>query len=212
MHRTQPILDVRTLDVAGLEVLSSLSLDFSNHEKMIRADLAGIEYSIELVKRTGLRVHCNLEYATLVLAPWEIHERALSGIVIELTERHEILEKTDMQSRIAEEVAKIRRRGGLIAMDDVKPTELEITLIKTLQPDIIKVEITNIDALDEIRTYAKDALIIAERIETDHHTELARRAGTTGIQGLWCDRKATAYTGYSLAEDTHPEEVPLPEP
>ncbi len=196
-YRTQPILDAETLKVKALEVLSAVPLAFDDEAEMIQVDVEGLEYAVGLVERTGLRVHCNLEYSTLVLAPWMICERVLPGIVIELVERHEIFEKCDIHSWIAETAAKIRGKGGLIAMDDVAPTTLERELIKTLRPEIIKVE--NRYALAEIRNAVKGTPIIAERIETGRHAELAQKLGAMEIQGFWCDRQAPAHAGYRMA-------------
>jgi EAL domain-containing protein (putative c-di-GMP-specific phosphodiesterase class I) len=187
-YRTQPILDATTLEVTALEVLSAVPLALDDEVEMTRVDVGALEYAVGLVERTGLRIHCNMEYSTLVLAPRLIHEKIRSGIVIELVERHAIFERSDIHSWIAEAAAKIRSRGGLIAMDDVTPTTLERELIKTLRPDIIKVE--NRDALAEIRNAVKGTPIIAERIETGHHAELARQLGARELQGFWCDRKA----------------------
>ncbi|MEO1767703.1 hypothetical protein [Thiobacter aerophilum] len=170
-----------------------MPLVFYDEAEMIRVDLASLEYAVDLVERTGLRIHCNMEYSTFVLAPLLICERIRSGIVIELVERHEIFGKSDIHSWIAEAAAKIRSRGGLIAMDDVTPTALERELIKTLRPDIIKVE--NRDALAEIRNAVKGTPVIAERIETGRHAELARKLGAREIQGFWCDRQAQAHAG-----------------
>jgi hypothetical protein len=201
-YRTQPILDAATLEVKALEVLSAVPLAFDDDAEMIQADVAGLEYAVDLVARTGLRVHCNMEYSTLVLAPWLICERIRPGIVIEMVERHEIFEKSDIHSWIADAAAKIRGRGGLIVMDDVTPTTLERKLIKTLRPEIIKVE--NRYALAEIRNAVKGTPIIAERIETGRHAELARKLGAMEIQGFWCDRQAAGNARHQMAENPLP--------
>jgi EAL domain-containing protein (putative c-di-GMP-specific phosphodiesterase class I) len=201
-YRVQPILDAATLKVTALEVLSAVPLVFDDEAGMIQVDVASLEYAVGLVERTGLHVHCNMEYSTLVLVPRLIRERVRPGIVIELVERHEIFEKSDILSWVAEAVTEIRRKGGLIAMDDVTPTTLEREFIKTLRPDIIKVE--NRDALYEIRNAVKNTPIIAERIETGHHAELARKLGAREIQGFWCDRQADGTVGYQMAENPLP--------
>ncbi|MDR9065317.1 hypothetical protein [Burkholderia multivorans] len=66
-YRVQPILDAATLEVTALEVLSAVPLVFDDEAEMIQVDVAGLEYAVGLVERTGLRVHCNMEYSTLVL-------------------------------------------------------------------------------------------------------------------------------------------------
>lgn len=201
-YRAQPILDASTLEVKALEVLSAGPLNFGDAASMVEVDVAGLEYAAGLIERTGFRVHCNLEYSTLALAQRLIRERIRPGIVIELVERLEIFEKSETHSWIAEAAAKIRSRGGLIAMDDVTPTTLERELIKTLRPEIIKVE--NRDALAEIGDAAKGTLIIAERIETGRHAELARKLGAREIQGFWCDRRAAGNARHLMAGNPLP--------
>lgn len=184
-HRTQPILDAASLKVVALEVLSRGPLPFDDEAAMIEVDCAALQYAATLRELSGLRVHCNVEYATLVLAPDLINERIKPGIVIELVERHAIFQQPDIYKWIAEGVTQIRRRGGLIAMDDVTSTTLERELIKSLRPDLIKVE--NRDALVEVCRLVKRIPVIAERIETGRHAELARELGAAQIQGYWCD-------------------------
>jgi EAL domain-containing protein (putative c-di-GMP-specific phosphodiesterase class I) len=201
-YRVQPILDAATLEVTALEVLSAGPLVFDDEAEMIKVDVAALEYAVGLLERTGLRIHCNMEYSTLVRVPRLIRERIRPGIVIELVERHEIFEKSDIYSWVAETVTKTRLRGCLIAMDDVTPTALEREFIKALRPDIIKVD--NMHALAEIRNAVKGTPIIAERIETGRHAELARKLGAREIQGFWCDRQAADNAGHQMAENPIP--------
>lgn len=189
-HRTQPILDAVSLEVVALEVLSRGPLPFDDEAAMIEVDFAALQYAAALAESSGLRVHCNVEYPTLVLAPGLINDRIKPGIVVELVERHAIFQQPDIYRWIAREVAQIRRLGALVAMDDVTSTTLERELIKALRPDLIKVE--NRDALMEVCRLVKRIPIIAERIETGRHAELARELGAAQIQGYWCDRIAQA--------------------
>lgn len=192
--RCQPILDAVTQEVVALEVLNAARLAFDDKTEMIEADIAALECAVEVAAKTRLRVHCNMEYSTLVRAPWSIYEKLKPGIVIELVERHEIFSGSEHRSIfpwLAEAAAGIRAKGVMIAMDDVTPTTLERELIKALRPEIIKVE--NRDALAEICRIVNGIPIIAERIETAKHAELARALGAKEIQGYWCDRLAPAY-------------------
>lgn len=199
-YRVQPILDAATLEVTALEVLSAVPLVFDDEAEMIQVDVAGIEYAVGLAERTGLRVHCNMELSTLMLVPQLVAERIRPGIVVELVERHEILEESNIHW-VAEAVARIRAKGGLIAMDDVTPTPLEQELIKALRPDMIKVDSHN--AIIEVRRLVKQTPIIAERIETAENAELARVLGVKEIQGYWCDRLAPAYFEARIGASTH---------
>jgi hypothetical protein len=71
-----------------------------------------------------------------------------------------------------------------------------------LRPEIIKVE--NRDALTEIRNAVNGTPIIAERIETARHAELARKLGAMEIQGFWCDRQAPANAGHRMPANVYP--------
>ncbi|TXF10349.1 hypothetical protein [Pelomicrobium methylotrophicum] len=93
---------------------------------------------------------------------------------------------------VLDAILEIRDRGGRIAMDDVCASDLERELIRRLCPEIIKVE--NRDALADVRR-CRGAVIIAERIETARHAELARKLGAREIQGFWCDRWAANSAG-----------------
>lgn len=185
--RKQVILCARSMHVTAVEILAALpaSLRFDDPEFMLKHDLAAIRYAGEFSKQTGLRAHCNVEPSTLVLGGRHIAKIIRPGVVIELVERYDQIGDS-MNARSVERAVEVfRKAGAIIAMDDVTPTDLERELIRRIRPDIIKVE--NRDALAEVSKFAYTRHLIAERVETEWHAQLARLMGVIELQGYWCD-------------------------
>ncbi|WP_205617453.1 EAL domain-containing protein [Pelomicrobium methylotrophicum] len=203
--RAQPILDATSLEVVALEVLAADAdtLPFGDATAMAAHDLAALEYAGILCARTGLRAHCNVEWTTLMLAAGHVTVRVRPGIVIELVERFEALERAGAAAAdaVLDLILEVRRRGGAVAMDDVTSTGPARDLIRSLRPEIVKVE--NRNTLADVRRFC-GATIIAERIETARHAELARKLGAGEIQGFWCDRQAAGNAGHQMAENPIP--------
>lgn len=189
--RVQPIIDAQRRVVA-LELLAAdaEALAFDDARAMAAHDLEALEPAHKLRAETGLRIHANVEWTTLWLASKELAARIAPGLVVELVERYDTISKASRKEQLAvlETVEAIRRRGGKIAMDDVSPSKLASELVGSLCPEIIKVE--SRDALLGIRRAARNALIIAERIETKEQAELALALGASELQGFWCDEVA----------------------
>lgn len=186
-HRTQPIVDATSMRVVAYEVLSNGRLPFGDADGMLRVDLSSLEYGALLAKTSGIRVHCNLEYHTLITATDEIERLVCAGIVVELVERHDILRHKRMFERVAKSAERLRAAGALIALDDVTLCSRERSLIRAVHPDIVKVD--NRDALVSLCKATHGLQIVAERIEQEHQAELARLLGASMLQGFWCDRE-----------------------
>ena len=170
-----------------MEILSRRLPNFDDEVEMLELDIAALEHAAFLADRTGFRIHCNMEYSSLILAPWQrLRDRIRPGVVIELVERNEPLMRPDIFTRMQEIVGRVRRNCGAIAIDDVSPTALELKIIEAFRPEIIKVCIG--DGLLGVREVAGSSLIVAEHIESREHAELARELGAHEIQGYWCDR------------------------
>ena len=206
---TQSILAAETREICALEILSRRLPNFDDEVEMLELDIAALEHAAFLADRTGLRIHCNMEYSSLILAPWRrLRDHIRPGVVIELVERNELLMSQDIFTWMQEIVGRVRRNGGAIAIDDVSPNALELNVIKAFRPEIIKV--CSRDGLLGVRDATGASLIIAEHIESREHAELARELGAHEIQGYWCDRIA----GHRLGQlalpqaDTHTVWVP----
>jgi hypothetical protein len=59
----------RPSDVVALEVFTQGPIPFDDEVAMIDIDIDALAYGSSLARRTGLRVHCNVELSTLVLVP-----------------------------------------------------------------------------------------------------------------------------------------------
>ena len=195
--RTQPILQALTLNVVALEVLATQPLAFRDSTEMQIVDSAALRYASRLVSETGLRVHFNMEFSTLLHCP-DLPSSVVPGVVVELVERHDFSRAS--LPDIATRVGALRQAGAKIAMDDVTLTStLESELVALLAPDWIKAEFNDLLAV----TYALPTGIpvIAERIESEHQAILARELGADELQGFWCDREAAnSLKAYQLGQ------------
>lgn len=198
LFRTQPILDAASLDVCAVEVLYRSALPFDDESEMLKVDVMALEYASQLREQSQLRVHCNMEFSSLVLVSRQIlQEHIRPGIVIELVERNDLLKSPDAFTWIRDLIGHIRTCGGSIAMDDVTPNDIEITAIAALRPNILKV--VNKEGLLGIRHSTGLSRIIAEHIETIGNAEVARSLGAHELQGYWCDELATKTTRTPMA-------------
>jgi EAL domain-containing protein (putative c-di-GMP-specific phosphodiesterase class I) len=123
------------------------------------------------------------------------HEEALlSGrlrVVVELTERA----LTDRPAEVLAAVAWLRERGCGIALDDVGVDRRSLALMPFLAPDVIKLDMSLIQArgtsqegarvLNAVAAEAErsGALLLAEGIETEAHLARAHAVGATLGQG-----------------------------
>jgi EAL domain-containing protein (putative c-di-GMP-specific phosphodiesterase class I) len=197
---TQTILDAETLELCAMEVLCRKPVAFNDEMAMMEVDLQALECASSLAEKTNLRVHSNIEYSTLILAPWRsLRDRIWPGMVIEFVERNELLSNPDVLAWVLEIASKIRERGGVIALDDVTPNEIERSVIRKLTPEIIKVD--HRFALSEVRHAPYSPIIVAERIETKEQAVLARSLGAHEIQGFWCDKQ--------IAETSEQQDAPV---
>lgn len=187
--RVQKILAVETHEIRAMEILSQGLPNFDDEVEMLELDIAALEHAALLADRTGLRIHCNMEYSSMVLAPWRrLRDHIRPGVVVELVDRNELLTNPDVFAWVRETIYVIRQRGGAIAIDDVLPNALELNVIKAFRPEIIKV--CSRDGLLGVRDAEGASLIIAEHIESREHAELAKKLGAHEIQGFWCDKIA----------------------
>jgi EAL domain-containing protein (putative c-di-GMP-specific phosphodiesterase class I) len=112
-------------------------------------------------------------------------------VVVELTERA----LTDRPAEVLAAVAWLRERGCGIALDDVGVDERSLALMPFLAPDLIKLDMSLIQArgaspaaarvLNAVAAEAErsGAVLLAEGIETEAHLARARAIGATLGQG-----------------------------
>jgi EAL domain-containing protein (putative c-di-GMP-specific phosphodiesterase class I) len=186
--RRQFIFSASSMEVTGVEILagnpSRLRLD--DPIAMLEHDLSALHHGCELACQSGLRVQCNVEPSSVVIGLSRMLKAISAGIVVELVERH-VCNDDRAFDLLVDGALRLRKAGALIALDDVTPNAMEIELIRALRPDIIKVE--NRAALSGVLKVAATRHLIAERVETKGHADLACAMGVRELQGFWCDRQ-----------------------
>jgi hypothetical protein len=106
---TQPILNAETLEPCAMEVLCRKPVALNDEVVMMEVDLQALEYASSLVGKTSLRVHSNIEYSTIIIAPWRsLRDRIRPGMVIELVERNQLLSNPDVLAWVLEIASRIR--------------------------------------------------------------------------------------------------------
>jgi EAL domain-containing protein (putative c-di-GMP-specific phosphodiesterase class I) len=143
-------------------------------------------------------------------APLSHEDDLLAGrlrVVVELTERA----LTDRPAEVLAAVAWLRERGCGIALDDVGVDERSLALMPFLAPDVIKLDMSLIQArgaspaaarvLNAVAAEAErsGAVLLAEGIETEEHLARARAVGATLGQGWLFGRPARLPAGVPAA-------------
>lgn len=204
----QPILDLRSSRVVGLEALSRFP-DRSPDIWFEDAAEAGLNEDLELATlqlalRTagqlpdGLYLSVNLSPATMTQPRFaEVLEGfPLDRLVIEVTE-HAPVEDYDALDAV---VAPLRAAGCRLAVDDVGAGFSSLRHILRLAPDVIKLDLSltrHIDSDPPRRALATalisfasaiKAAIVAEGIETQDEVDALRALGVTYGQGYHLSR------------------------
>ncbi len=120
-------------------------------------------------------------------------------IVVEITERALTARPADLLPA----VQRLRARGLGIALDDVGADPRSLALMPFLRPDVIKLDLSLVQARPSAATAeahnavsaqaeATGATVLAEGIETPAHAERARTMGATLGQGYLLGRPAPA--------------------
>jgi EAL domain-containing protein (putative c-di-GMP-specific phosphodiesterase class I) len=200
----QPIVDLRTGAVAGVEALSRFPADLGGSPLQWFLDAAAVGQTVPLemmalrnaaavIGDLGGFVSVNLS-PTAVMTPGVLTVLAtlpLERIVLELTEH----EQVDDLTEVAEALAALRTRGLRIAIDDVGAGYASLTRVAYLRPDILKLDITLVRDIDRdtvrqalaraVMTFAEGshAQVVAEGIETAAELSTLRELGAHFGQG-----------------------------
>jgi EAL domain-containing protein (putative c-di-GMP-specific phosphodiesterase class I) len=125
-----------------------------------------------------------------------LHEaRERLNVFFEVTERS----LTEYPAQLLDTVARMRRTGFGIALDDVGADRRSLALLPLLRPDVVKLDMSLIhghpsrrsgEVMNGVCAYAEQtgAIILAEGIETEAHLLAARSMGATLAQGWYFGR------------------------
>lgn len=209
----QPVADLSTGDVVGAEALARFSCTpirppsewFAEAEQVgrgIELELAAISAALDQVGELPPDVFLAVNVSPATAAAPELDEvldrQPADHVVLELTEHSRV---TDYPTLLAA-LARHRRRGVRIAVDDTGAGYAGLQHLLRIRPDILKLDTAltqGIDA-DPVRrslaaalvTFASetDATIIAEGIETPHELATLQRLGIPWGQGYHLARPA----------------------
>lgn len=176
-------------------------------------ELAAFEAALKIARRlpSGLRLAVNLS-PLLFGAPAVRRAAEEPGLprrlILEITEHLPIA----APARLRADLSPLRERGALIALDDAGCGYLNMTLIRALKPDIVKLCITLTrrlargprilarvrEATASIR--GAGAVSLMEGVETAEQARLARACGCALAQGFYFGRPRAASEALAAAE------------
>ena len=207
----QPIFDLLSMEVRGLESLSRFSAAPSRSPDVWFAEAATVDQSVSLelaTMRTALvalpRVPKDV-YLAINLSPPTILSSEFGAAVDGLPLEKILLEITEHESistynELSEVLERLRFAGLRIAVDDAGAGYASMRHVLNLKPDLIKLDMSltrDIDS-DPARRALASALvgfaretgcgIIAEGVETPEELEVLRQLGVTKAQGYLLGR------------------------
>jgi EAL domain-containing protein (putative c-di-GMP-specific phosphodiesterase class I)/CheY-like chemotaxis protein len=204
----QPIVDLRTKEMVGVEALARFGGKptrppnkwFDEAEQVgMRVDLELATARAALASRDrlpeGLFLAINLSPVTAVSQSFLLFlsEEPLDGVVFEISEHARVEDYDDLNAALAE----LRSRGGRLAIDDAGAGFASLQHILRLAPDLIKLDMAltrDVDS-DPARRALASALmsfaseigadIVAEGIETAREMNTLRALGVAYGQGFF---------------------------
>ena len=219
----QPIVDLATGETVAVEALArgpkgTLELPGAlfgaarRHGRLVALERLCQEAAVVGARRAGLGMplFVNVEPEAIEagdLGTLARTEAILGGtipLVIEITERA----LTTRPAELIDFLARVRRLGWGIALDDLGVDPRSLALLPIVRPDVVKLDRTLIQAPPSAESAATlcavaaacestGAIIIAEGIETERHRRTALAAGATFGQGHLLGRPAPLPAGLS---------------
>lgn len=216
----QPILTLATGDVAGYEALARFP--GTGHGPLETFDAAWAAGEGPVLEAEALRTALTTpppegRYLSVNVSPgalehelvWRALPVDLSGIVIEITEQN-----AESAQDLGEHVARLRRRGAAIAVDDTGAGYAGLTRLMQLRPEVIKLDRLLVSGLDNddaklslveaLVRYARrvGSTVCAEGIETFGELEILADLDVTFGQGYALGRPAPAWANATRSATT----------
>jgi EAL domain-containing protein (putative c-di-GMP-specific phosphodiesterase class I) len=212
----QPIVALTTGEVAGYEALARFPGTDSGPLETFAAAWAAEEgpaleaYALRVALATPLP---GGRYLSVNVSPgalehehvWQVLPRDLSGIVIEITEQN-----AESALSLGAHVARLRRRGASIAVDDTGAGYAGLTRLMQLRPDVIKLDRLLVSGLDhdDAKLSLVEALVrYALRVGS---TVCAEGIETLAELEILADLDVTFGQGYALGHAAAPWAAPTP--
>jgi EAL domain-containing protein (putative c-di-GMP-specific phosphodiesterase class I) len=209
----QPIVDIRTGHLRGVEALSRFPGDYGPPDKVFEtAHVVGLRSQLELLAaRRAMELLSLLgpeAYLAINASPAVAIELAalaagldvpFDRLVLEITE-HAAVENYAV---LRDGLAGVRRRGLRLAIDDAGAGYASLHHIVELRPDIIKIDRSLIDGIAEdsarrsvVRAFvalASDlgAAVVGEGVEAPADLDSARHLGVDAVQGYLLAKPST---------------------
>lgn len=237
----QPIVELETGDIFGYEALArdetgtfpAAAFDAAREDGTLNTidsecRVAAVQGALAAGLRPPAALFINHEPMALGVTPPAHLLRPLMKSTGALNVYAEITERAiaDSPGRLITATRRLRALGLRIAIDDVGVDPRSLAMLPIIKPDVIKLDISLIQAKPDIesaavmtavRAHAKatGALVVAEGIETEQHLINARTLGATLGQGWLFGRPGALPKGRPIKTNgPHPSLRPpsIPEP
>ena len=212
----QPIVDLRSGRVVGVESLARFSDHRPPDAHFAEADVKGRRVALELrAVRAGLARIGELPrdaYLTVNVSPDTAVSSRLARILADAPAERVVLELTEHApvgdySELAAALGGLRERGLRIAVDDAGAGFASMRHVLALRPEVIKLDVSiirGIDADPQRREFVRALVqfaratrctLVAEGIETRVELAQVRALGVSCGQGFWLGRPARGSAG-----------------
>lgn len=207
----QPIFDIATQRLAGLESLSRFHVDPQRPPDQWFAEATEVGMGVELelaAIRAALRALPSMPrdaYLSVNCSPDTIINGDLPALLADVDPRRVVLEITEHDyirdyPSLLEILAPLRGAGLRVAIDDAGAGYASLRHVLNIQPELIKLDVSltrNVDK-DPMRRALASALIafaresnariIAEGVETDAELRTLKKLGASSAQGYFLAR------------------------
>lgn len=211
-HAFQPVIDISERKIVSHEVLlrginnegPAEVFGMVDKKDIYSFDQYSREKAISLASRLGLEcsIHLNFSPNDILLSEGTCIIKTIEALrkngfvskqlIVEITE-NEIVENYDLLAQI---LNKVRQEKIVIAIDDFGAGYAGLNLLATIQPDLIKVDMTLLRNINEngprqaiVRAINEVCLdlgidILAEGVESEHEFKWLKSIGITLYQGF----------------------------